>query len=74
MFEKETASLRYLVAFFTPNAMFSNNVIDVINNVLPIDGTYQYIVIVRKKKPHLLCVITDSAGRIMFGSKHIEKL
>jgi len=74
MFEKETASLRYLVAFFTPNAMFSNNVIDVINNVLPTDGAYQYIVVVRKKKPHLLCVITDSAGRIMFGSKHIEEL
>jgi hypothetical protein len=74
MFEKETASLRYLVAFFTPNAMFFNNVINVINNVLSADGAYHHIVVVRKKKPHLLCVITDSAGRIMFGSKHIEKL
>ncbi len=74
MFEKETAGLRYLVAFFTPYAMFSNNVINVINNVLSADGAYHHIVVVGKKKTHLLCVITDSAGRIMFGSKHIEKL
>jgi hypothetical protein len=74
MFEKETASLRYLVAFFTPNAMFFNNVINVINNVLSADGAYHHIVAGAKRKRISSSVITDSAGRIMFGSKHIEKL
>ncbi len=72
MFKKETAGLGYLVTFFTAYAMLLNNVVDVINNVLPTDGTYQYIMIVGKKKTHLLRVIADGAWRIMFSRKHIE--
>jgi hypothetical protein len=74
MFKKETAGLGYLVTFFTPYAMLLNNVVDVINNVFAADGAYQYIMIVGKKKTHLLRVITDGAWRIMFSSKHIEEL
>ena len=74
MFKKETAGLGYLVTFFTAHAMLFNNVVDVINNVFAADGAYQYIVIVSKQKPHLLRVIANSAGRIMFGGKHIDEL
>jgi hypothetical protein len=74
MFKKETAGLGYLVTFFTPYAMLLNNVVDVIDNVFAADGAYQYIMIVGKKKTHLLRVITDGAWRIMFCRKHIGKL
>ncbi len=50
------------------------NVVDVIDNVFAADGAYQYIMIVGKKKTHLLRVITDGAWRIMFCRKHIGKL
>jgi len=61
MLKKEAAGLCNLVAFFTAYTMFFNNVVDVIDDVLPADGTYGLIVIMRKKKPHLLRVIADSA-------------
>lgn len=74
MFEKETTRLRHLVAFFTAYTVFFYNKIDVADDVFAGDGTGQYIHVMRKEKPHLLCVIADRAGGIVFGGKHIEKM
>ena len=70
MFKKETTGLCYLVTFFTPNAMFLYNKINVGNDVFINDGAWQQITMMRKKKPHLLHVIADGSGRVVFGSQH----
>ena len=62
IFKEEAAGLSYLVAFFTAHSMLSYDVVDVINNVLLANGAWNNIRIVGKKKPHFLCVITNSAG------------
>ena len=74
IFKEEAARLSYLVAFFTAYFVHSNNVVDVIDNVLLRNGVWHNIRVMSKKKTHLLGVITDGARRVMFGSKHIEKL
>ena len=68
MLKKETTGLRYLVAFLTANTMFFNNKIDVGNDVFAGNSTRQKIGVMRKKKTHLLEIITDRTGRIVFGS------
>lgn len=68
MFKKETTGLCYLATFFTTNAMFGHNKINVGNDVLTNDGGWQQIAMMRKKIPHLLHVIADGSGRIVFGS------
>ena len=74
IFKEEATGLSYLVAFFTARTILPYDVVDLINNILPGNGTRKNIWIVGKKKTHLQDVITDGAWRIMFGSKHIEKL
>ena len=74
MFKKETACLRCLVTFFTANAMLLNNEIKVGHNVPAGDRPWQQIRIMRKNKTHLLQVIADGSGRIMFGSEHCMHL
>jgi len=74
VFKEKTAGLGYLVTFFTAHAMLFNDVVNVIDNVAAGNGANRQVVVVCKQKPHLLCVIADSARGIMFGSKHIEEL
>ena len=62
MFKKETTGLCYLVTFFTPNAMFLYNKINVGNDVFTNDGAWQQIRVMRKNKTHLLHVIADGSG------------
>ncbi len=62
------------MAFFTSYAMLPYNEINVGDNVFAGDGARHYIHVMSKKKAHLLGVIADGAGRIMFGGKHIIEL
>ena len=68
MFKKETTRLCYLVTFLTANAMFGHNKINVGNDVLTNDGAWKQIAMMGKKIPHLLHVIADGSGGIVFGS------
>lgn len=54
--------LGYLVAFFSPNTMRLYDETDVINNVLLGDSCGWHIMIMRKKKTHLLHVVADGTG------------
>ena len=74
MFEKETARLGYLVAFFPANLVLFNNIIDVSYDVFTSYSAHLHIVIMDKKKAHLLHIITNSTWRIMFGGKHAGQL
>ncbi len=74
MFEKEAARLGHLVAFLASYAMFLYNEINVGDNVFAGNTAWHHIPVMSKKKTHLLGVIADGAGRIMFSGKHIEEL
>ena len=68
MLKKETAGLRHLVTFLPPHTMLFYNKINVGDDVFTNDGRWQQVEVMRKKKPHLLYVIADGPGRIVFGS------
>ena len=70
----KATGLRYLVAFFPANPMLFNNKTNVVDDVLLTEGCRQYIMIMRKKKPHFLYVIADGAGGILFGHKRVVQL
>jgi hypothetical protein len=74
MFVKKTAGLGYLVTFFPAHSMFIDDKVDVVDNVLLTDGAGQYIMIMGKKKTHLLHVVADGALCILFGNKCIVQL
>ena len=74
MLVKKTAGLCYLVTFFPAYAMFIDNKVDVVNNILLTDGTGSYIIIMGKKKTHLLHVIADGALCILLGHKCVVQL
>ena len=48
MFVKKTTGLRYLVTFFPAYAMFVDDKVDVVDNVLLADGGGQHIGIMSK--------------------------
>ena len=74
MFKIKAAGLRYLVTFFTTHAMFFDDITDVVGDVLLADSGGQQIVIMRKEKAHLLCVITDGTDGILLCQQCIVHL
>ena len=74
MFVKKATGLRHLMTFFPPYAMFIDDKVDVVDNILLADGTGSNIIIMGKKKTHLLHVIADGALCILLGHKCVVQL
>ena len=74
MFEIKAAGLGYLVAFFTPYAMLFDNEADVADDILLGNRSRQQVVIVRKQKAHLLHIVADGTGGILFCHEGIVEL
>ena len=74
MLVKKTAGLCYLVTFFPAYAMFIDDKVDVVDNILLADGTGSNIIIMGKKKTHLLHIIADVALCILLGHKCVVQL
>ena len=74
MFVKKTAGLCHLVTFFTAYAMFIDNKVDVVDNILLTDGGGHHISIMGKQKTHLLHIVADGAFCILLGYKCVVQL
>ena len=74
MFVKKTAGLCHLMTFFPAYAMFIDDKVDVVDNVLLIDGGGNYIRVMGKQKTHLLHVVADGTSGILFSHKSVVKL
>ena len=74
MFKKETAGLCCLVAFFTTHPMFINDKTNVADDILLANLRGHPVVIVSKKKPHLLHIIADGTGGILLCLQGVVQL
>ena len=74
MFVKKTAGLCNLMTFFPAYAMFIDDKVDVVDNVLLADRSGQYIMIMGKQKTHLLHIVADRSLCILFSYKSVVQL
>ena len=74
MFKKECKSRTSHTAFITTYAVIYLDVIEVLNNVLLIDGTGRYIVVIPEQMLEFGDITPNGTRRIMFSRKEIRKL